>query len=336
EQTHGVRAADLPRSRFVELCLAETRRVAAGYEELWRRLGLSVDWSLRYSTIEPRCRQVAQAAFIRLYRAGHVRRAEDPIQWCPECRTALAQADVEDHTRTGTLYRIAFTAPGGAGGERLEIATTRPELLPACVALYCHPDDDRWRGRIGGTARVPLTGHEVPVRADTDVDPAYGTGLMMVCTFGDGADVVRWRRDGLPLRLMVTADGRLAAAGRRVRRPAAAGRPRGVRVPVGGARGTGGQAAAAPDRRGARAVRHPGRVPGAATVVHRDPGARRGAAAPGGGAGVGPAAHAAAAGGLDRRPALGLERQPAAALRHPVPGLVLPRLRHAGPGRHRR
>jgi valyl-tRNA synthetase len=208
EQAHGVRAADLPRSQFVELCLAETRRVAARYEELWRRMGLSVDWSLRYSTIEPRCQRVAQAAFVRLYRAGHVRRVEDPIQWCPECRTALAQADVEDHTRTGTLYRIAFT--DGADGEPLVIATTQPELLPACVALYCHPDDDRWRGRIGGTARVPLTGHEVPVRADTDVDPAYGTGLMMVCTFGDGADVVRWRRDELPLRLMVTADGRLS------------------------------------------------------------------------------------------------------------------------------
>ena len=242
EQTHGVRADRLPRAEFVRLCLAETRRIAAGYEDLWRRLGLSVDWSLRYSTIEPRCQRTAQAAFLRLYEAGHVRRVEDPILWCPECRTALAQADVEDLTRTGTLYRIAFdTAEGpelgaggrpdpgaggrpdpgagagggpdpGAAGEPLVIATTRPELLAGCVALYCHPDDERYRALVGSTVRVPLSGHQVPVRDDDAVDPGYGTGLMMVCTFGDTDDVARWRRDGLDLRLVVTADGRLAAA----------------------------------------------------------------------------------------------------------------------------
>lgn len=202
EQAHQVRARDLPRAEFVELCLAETRRVAATYERLWRQLGLSVDWSLRYSTIAPASQRVAQQAFLELYERGHVTRAADPILWCPECRTALAQADVEDLARTGTLHRIAF-------GPGLVIATTRPELLPACVALYCHPDDPRYRSRIGGTADVPLAGHAVPIRADPDVDPDFGTGLMMVCTFGDGEDVGRWRRDGLDLRLIVTGDGRL-------------------------------------------------------------------------------------------------------------------------------
>jgi valyl-tRNA synthetase len=209
EQTHGVRAADLPRAEFVELCLAETRRVAAGYEELWRRLGLSVDWSLRYSTIEPRSQRTAQASFVTLYERGVIVRVEDPILWCPECRTALAQADVEDLSRTGTLHRIAFRGPAGAD---LVIATTRPELLAACVALYHHPDDDRYRGWSGDTARVPIAGHEVPIRADAGVDPEFGTGLMMVCTFGDGEDVTRWRRDGLELRLVVTGDGRLGEA----------------------------------------------------------------------------------------------------------------------------
>jgi valyl-tRNA synthetase len=201
ERLHGVRAADLPRAEFVALCLAETRKAIARYEQLWRQLGLSVDWSLRYSTIDDRCRRTAQASFITLYGAGHIRRAEDPILWCPECRTALAQADVDDFARTGRLYRIRF-------GE-LVIATTRPELLPACVALYAHPDDPRYQGVVGGTAVVPLSGHEVPIRADEAVDPEYGTGLMMVCTFGDGEDVLRWRRDTLDLRLVVTGDGRL-------------------------------------------------------------------------------------------------------------------------------
>jgi valyl-tRNA synthetase len=205
EQRYGVSAADLPRPEFVALCLRETARTAARYEELWRRLGLSVDWSLRYSTIDERCRRTAQAGFLALHAAGHIRRAEDPILWCPECRTALAQADIEDLTRTGQLHRIAF----GPDRDRLVVATTRPELLPACVALYHHPGDPRYRDLTGGTATVPGFGHRVPIRADEGVDPEFGTGLMMVCTFGDGEDVVRWRRDGLDLRLVVTEDGRL-------------------------------------------------------------------------------------------------------------------------------
>ncbi len=204
EQAHGVRSVDMPRAEFVELCLAETRRVGAIYEELWRRLGLSVDWSLRYSTIDRRCQRIAQTAFIRLRELGYMRRAEDPVLWCPVDRTALAQADIEDAERRGVLHTITFL---GAGGRPLPIATTRPELLHACVALYHHPDDGRYDGLT--TARVPLSGHEVPVLSDPDVDPEYGTGLMMVCTFGDGEDVARWRRDKLALRMVVTADGRL-------------------------------------------------------------------------------------------------------------------------------
>jgi len=202
EQAYGVRAADMPRAEFVRLCLAETRRTAARYEDLWRRLGLSVDWSLRYSTIDSRCQRTAQKSFIRLNEAGYLRRASDPILWCPEDRTALAQADVEDLERTSRLYRITFPQAGA-------VATTRPELLPACVALYRHPADPRYAALDGATARVPLFGYQVPVLADESVDPGYGTGLMMVCTFGDAEDVLKWRRDGLPLRMVVEADGRL-------------------------------------------------------------------------------------------------------------------------------
>jgi valyl-tRNA synthetase len=202
EQAYGVRAVDMPRAEFVALCLAETQRTAERYEDLWRRLGLSLDWSLRYSTIDARCQRTAQTSFVTLHEAGYLRRAQDPILWCPEDQTSLAQADVEDLERTSRLHTIRF------GGERdLQIATTRPELLPACVALYHHPADDRYQGL--STARVPLFGYEVPVLTDQDVDPEYGTGLMMVCTFGDSEDVLRWRRDHLALRLVVGPDGRL-------------------------------------------------------------------------------------------------------------------------------
>jgi valyl-tRNA synthetase len=200
EQAYGVRAVDMPRAEFVALCLAETQRTAARYEDLWRRLGLSLDWSLRYSTIDARCQRTAQAGFIALHEKGYVRRAAEPILWCPEDRTSLAQADVEDLERTSRLVTIRF-------GENALIATTRPELLPACVALYHHPADQRYAEL--ATARVPLFDYEVPVLADEDVDPEYGTGLMMVCTFGDGEDVLRWRRDHLALRLVVEPDGRL-------------------------------------------------------------------------------------------------------------------------------
>jgi len=205
EQAYGVRAVDMPRAEFVALCLAETQRTAERYEDLWRRLGLSLDWSLRYSTIDARCQRTAQTSFIKLHQAGYLRRAADPILWCPEDRTSLAQADVEDLERTSRLHTIRFS-------DGLLIATTRPELLPACVALYHHPADSRYAGADSKTpkkARVPLFGYEVPVLTDESVDPQYGTGLMMVCTFGDSEDVLKWRRDGLPLRLVVEPDGRL-------------------------------------------------------------------------------------------------------------------------------
>ncbi len=206
EQKYGIKAADTPRAEFVRLCLEETRTTAARYEDLWRRVGLSVDWSLLYSTIGERCQRTAQTSFLALHEAGLVRRRNDPIIWCPECRTSLAQADVEDHERKGRMYRVTF---GGSGGVPLVIATTRPELLPGCVALYCHPSDERYRGLVGATARVPVFGHEVPIRADESVDPEFGTGLMMVCTFGDAEDVAKWRRDQLDLRIVLEPDGRL-------------------------------------------------------------------------------------------------------------------------------
>ena len=205
ERTHGLDKRTTSRSAFRALCLEETQKGAATYERLWRALGLSVDWSLRYSTIDDHCRRTAQWSFLELFRAGRIHRSDDPVLWDPAMQTALAQADLETHTRRQKLHTVHFDADGA----RVSIATTRPELLPACVALYHHPDDDRYRGLTHATE--PLLGRRVPVRTDPDVDRELGTGLMMVCTFGDAEDVHRWKRDGLDTRPIVAADGTLTA-----------------------------------------------------------------------------------------------------------------------------
>ncbi|MET1000327.1 MAG: valine--tRNA ligase [Acidimicrobiia bacterium] len=206
EKKYGINKARTTRSEFRELCLKETGEIAIGYERFWRKLGLSVDWRLRYSTIDDHCRRTSQLSFLDLHAKGRVYRSEEPVFWDPSMQTALAQADLETITRTSTLHDIAFRAPDGRD---LVISTTRPELIPSCVALYFNPTDERYQSLAGGRALVPVAGHEVPILSDDDVKIDYGTGLMMVCTFGDGADVQRWKRDGLELRLGVDAAGKM-------------------------------------------------------------------------------------------------------------------------------
>ena len=210
ERKYGIDKASTSRSEFRALCLAETAEIASVYEQLWRALGLSLEWSQRYSTIDDHCRRTAQLAFLRLHAAGRIYRSDDPVFWDPELGTALAQADLEVRERRSRLYDVAFPEPAG---QPLVISTTRPELLPACVALYCHPEDSRYRRLVGGTVQTPLFGYQVPVLADTDVDPRFGTGLMMVCTFGDADDVRRWRTDQLDTRTCLDERGRFTDLG---------------------------------------------------------------------------------------------------------------------------
>jgi valyl-tRNA synthetase len=205
ERKYGIDKASTSRSEFRQLCLEETASVAEVYEDLWRALGLSLDWSQRYSTIDDNCRRTAQTAFVRLHEHGRIYRTDDPVFWDPVLGTALAQADLEMLERTTRLYDIAFT---GADGQALVISTTRPELLPACVAMYCHPEDSRYEHLIGSSAQTPLVGQEVPILTDEEVDPEFGTGLMMVCTFGDAEDVRRWRNDQLNTRTCLDEHGR--------------------------------------------------------------------------------------------------------------------------------
>jgi valyl-tRNA synthetase len=190
EERLGVTADQIGRQAFIEECLAVSEEAEREYRALWQRLGLSVDWRYTYRTIDERSRRLAQWSFIDLYGKGLAYRQQAPAIWCPQCRTAIAQAEVDDLERESAFLTLAFSLDDG---RILPIATTRPELLPACVAVFVHPEDGRYQKLIGSHATVPLFGQVVPILADPAADPQKGTGAVMCCTFGDTADVAWWR-----------------------------------------------------------------------------------------------------------------------------------------------
>jgi len=198
----------ISRRSFVELCHRLTDLDEQAFEEVWRRLGLSVDWSTKYRTVDDDSRAISQRGFLRNLARGEAYLAEAPSLWDVTFQTAVAQAEVEDREVTGATHRIAFHRPDG---EIIPVITTRPELLPACVAVVAHPGDERYAGLIGSTVTTPLFGVEVPVLAHHLADPAKGTGIAMVCTFGDSLDVTWWRDLQLPARAVMGRDGRLLA-----------------------------------------------------------------------------------------------------------------------------
>ncbi|MFJ2782400.1 MULTISPECIES: valine--tRNA ligase [unclassified Kitasatospora] len=204
-ETPGKQQIPVSRQNFIELCERLTVEDEKVFESLWRRLGLSVDWRHTYQTINSRSRAVSQLAFLRNLARGEAYQAEAPTLWDITFRTAVAQAELEDRERPSAYYHLLFDAPGG---QAVEIATTRPELLPACVALVAHPDDERFQKLFGTTVRTPAFGVEVPVLAHRLADPEKGTGLVMVCTFGDTTDVVWWRELNLSTRPVLGRDGR--------------------------------------------------------------------------------------------------------------------------------
>ena len=208
----GSARGQVPVSRrtFIELCQQMSEADERAYAEAWRRLGLSVDWSISYQTIDSRSRAHSQRGFLRNLARGEAYLADAPSMWDVTFGTAVAQAEQEDREITGSYCRLAFTpGPGGKADSAVIIATTRPELLPACVALVAHPDDARYSALFGTTVRTPLFGVEVPVLAHRLADPAKGTGIAMVCTFGDATDVTWWRDLRLATRPVVGRDGRL-------------------------------------------------------------------------------------------------------------------------------
>jgi valyl-tRNA synthetase len=201
------------RRNFVELCRELTEADEVVYADTWRRLGLSVDWSTAYRTVGDDAQAISQRAFLRDLAAGEAYLAEAPSLWDVTFGSAIAQAELEDREVTGQYWRIAFPAggspPGGSPAGEIVVATTRPELLPACVALVAHPDDERYAPWFGTTVRTPVFGVTVPVLAHRLADPGKGTGIAMVCTFGDTTDVTWWRDLRLDTRPVIGRDGRL-------------------------------------------------------------------------------------------------------------------------------
>ena len=208
EKKYKINKSKISRQEFIDLCLKETKTGAQTYRELWEALGVSVDWSLTYSTIDERCRRSAQRSFVELARDGLIERRDEPILWCYRCSTAIAQADVETVEASSRLNNVAFLGPDG---RELIISTTRPELIPACVSLYVNPDDERYTSLVGAKVRVPLFDYQVQVRTHPDVDPSFGTGLMMVCSWGDMDDVIKWKDHNLDTRHLFDEHGRLNA-----------------------------------------------------------------------------------------------------------------------------
>jgi valyl-tRNA synthetase len=201
----GAEKVPVSRANFLALCAELTGQDERAFEELWRRLALSVEWSRAYTTIGERARMVSQRSFLRLLADGEAYQAQAPTLWDVTFRTAVAQAELVDREIPGAAHRLRFAVPAG----EVVVETTRPELLPACVALVTHPDNGRYRALVGGRARTPLFGVEVPVLAHRLAQPDKGTGIAMICTFGDTTDVTWWRELRLPVRSIVTRDGRL-------------------------------------------------------------------------------------------------------------------------------
>lgn len=204
EKKLGVQAHELSRSEFIALCLQETAEVEEKFEQLWRRIGLSVDWHACYSTIDERTRYISQLSFIKLHDKGHIYRKDEPALYCTTCRTTVAQAELDDLEKQTTFNDIMFTS----GDTDLIIATTRPELLAAVTAVFYHPDDSRYQKLQGKMATVPYYNFEVPLLPDELVDPEKGTGLVMCATFGDKTDVYWWRKHALTYKPMIGLDGK--------------------------------------------------------------------------------------------------------------------------------
>ncbi len=200
-------ARPVSRKNFIELCHRLTAEDEKAFKELWSRLGLSVDWNEQYATIDDRCRRLAQYSFIDLYNKGYAYNRESPTMWDVDFRTAVAQAEAEDRLTAGAYHRIAFGVRGTS--QTFVIATTRPELLPACVGVTAHPSDKRYQALFGKEAVTPLFRVPVPIFPSEEADPEKGTGILMVCTFGDAMDVEWWQSRKLALRQIVSLDGRL-------------------------------------------------------------------------------------------------------------------------------
>lgn len=205
EEKYGITKNAVPRAEFRRLCEQMTKEAIERFKITISRLGASVDWSNEYVTMEPSYYVKTQRSFVQMYQNGQIYRAVHPVNWCPRCGTAIAFAEVEYDSRTTSLNYMRFPTEDGY----VEIATSRPELLPACVAVAVNPEDERYKKIIGRNVQVPLFNYHVPVIADPAVDTKFGTGVVMICTFGDKQDVRWWMDHKLPLRQAIDRNGHL-------------------------------------------------------------------------------------------------------------------------------
>jgi len=217
EERHGISKRQINKQEFRELCKQLTRENITQMKGMMQKLGMSIDWSKEFVTMDDRYKRYTQLSFVKMYRDGMIYQAEHPVNWCPRCETAIAFAEVEYEDRAASLNYILFKKVD-VGTEQeaayVEIATTRPELLASCVAVAVHPDDERYEDIAGKELAVPIFEHTVKVYEDESVDPAFGTGVVMICTFGDRQDVRWWKLHSLPLIESIDERGLMTEAAR--------------------------------------------------------------------------------------------------------------------------
>ncbi len=202
----GVDPKDVGREKFIELCLEESKKLEDDLERKWKRVGTFPDYDIFYRTIDEDSRKTSQKSFIELYKMGREYRKEAPTLWCPHCETAISQVETDELEKEGKFNNIFFDLEEGG---QITISTTRPELLPACVAVFVHPDDEENSHLVGKTAKIPLFGQKVPIIEDEKVDMETGTGIVMCCTFGDQTDIDWWYAHDLPLRIAIDETGHM-------------------------------------------------------------------------------------------------------------------------------
>ncbi len=205
EKRKGIKSKDMPRGEFIKLCIDFLKEEIPAFTQDWKDIGMSCDFDMSYSTIDDNTRKISQKSFIELLRKKEIYKKEFPTIWCSECMTAIAQAELEDKEEKSLFLTIKFSCDG----KNLLIATTRPELLGACIAVFVHPSDKRYKNLAGKKAKVPLFNHEVPIIADESADPEKGTGALMVCSYGDRFDVDAINRHKLIPKIILSENGAL-------------------------------------------------------------------------------------------------------------------------------
>ena len=205
EKTKNVKSKNMGRADFIDLCIKTLKEITPDCIQDFKNLGISADYNVYYSTIDDNSRKISQKSFIDLYKSGEAYQKEFPTMWCPECQTSIAQAELEDKNEKSLFSTLKFSCEN----KNLPIATTRPELLGACVAVFVHPSDKKYSDFVGKKARVPLFNFEVPIIKDASADPNKGTGALMVCSYGDKYDVDAINRHKLIPKIILDTSGRV-------------------------------------------------------------------------------------------------------------------------------